>query len=233
MSVAVFFNKKAATFFQNSLLIRSRESKTIENKPVLNEIKWFKFADKDIWMMNQSHDIDDNHFGKKWDRLAIVIDKKTKPMSAQFFQLKPGPLEWSEDLIKQQVAFKVSCFMCHANGLRVIRPTYSNWLQTIKTFAWNLKIKSYGRVIASSEHTKSDQRLKTPFRHQAKMDNEKLQVKLCLYCHKDSGIFARGFLTRQNFMTIKFMVDNKIMPPLGIPISNAEKLEIKKFIEGL
>ena len=90
MSLGLAF-AESSSFFYEPVLIQSLESKTLFEEPVFNEIKWFSFKDKDVWMMNQSH------FGKEAsldviDRLAIVIDKTKSPKTAFFMQFKLGSL---------------------------------------------------------------------------------------------------------------------------------------------
>ncbi|MGZ3769003.1 MAG: hypothetical protein ACXVCP_06905 [Bdellovibrio sp.] len=219
--------------FSNSheIVFESMESKSLNNAAVYNKIKWFNFANKDVWMMNQSHD---GLSAQKWDRLAIVIDKTQTPKLAKFYQLEPGALEWSEGL--KEVPLRVSCFMCHPNGPRVIRPNLDSstaplpWQDRIKLSLWNLKIKSYGRLKTSAP---SYENLKAvPFRWPDHYANEPLTVKTCTKCHKESGLFARGTLLRQNILTVKFMVEKGLMPPLGMSLSNLEKSQLEKFIAG-
>lgn len=217
------------------VFIASKESKTISGNPVFNKITWFSGKEKDIWMMNQSH-----HGARvsedKWDRLAIVIEKTKSPKVAKFYQFKSGPLKWEEKL--EEAPFKVSCFICHPNGPRVIRPNYDSPLDPttikdrLKVFFWNLKIKSYGRVIPHKSHTTNDKRLKPPFRWSSKYENEVLKIASCIQCHKEQGFLARGVLTRQNIPTIKFMLAAGKMPPFGFALSNEEKHQLKEFIQG-
>lgn len=223
MSMAAF------DFLQRPLQIESLESKTNSGEVIHNEIQWFKFSKKDVWMMNQSHG-GKSYPKEKWDRLTIVINKETK--TAEFFQLPSGPLEWSEDLIRQKISFKVSCFMCHTNGLRAIRPASAAFAEKLKAQVWNLKIKSYGRIGEDPAYSKIDQANDFPFRHREKFENDILKVKTCTLCHKESGLGARGVLTRQNAVTIKFMVDSGFMPPFGITLLESQKSEIYKFTRG-
>lgn len=218
------------------IVIQSLESKNPNGGPVYNKIKFFPGFDKDIWMMNQSH----QGLGaesQQWDRLAIIVDKTGKQKTAKFLQLPPGELNWSEDLLKQNIDFKISCFMCHSNGPRAIRPDKVSLGLDLKTqakiFFWNLRIKTYGQILENKEQATSDQSLKIPFRHRTAIDNEALNVKSCTKCHSNDGFFRRGFLTRQNMMTIKFMIENEIMPPKGFSISGEDKNQIKNFILGL
>jgi len=81
-------------FDDQEVFIESQESKTTNGLPVYNKIKWISKKDKDIWMMNQSHHgstVDKS----KWDRIAIVINKKSTPKTVRFYQLEPGPLLWT------------------------------------------------------------------------------------------------------------------------------------------
>lgn len=217
------------------VFIESKESKTTTGGPVFNRIKWFKFQDKEIWMMNQSHHGSLTPL-KSWDRLAIVVDKNQSPPTARFYQFEPGPLEWQEGL--EQRPFKVSCFMCHNNGPRVIRPNYDSPFDPtqlkdkLKITYWNLRIRLYGRVLASPIHDAQDKSQLPPFRFRSPYENEPLHVATCIKCHKESGFLARGLLRRQQVPTIKFMLESGQMPPLGFHLSSQEKQELEMFLEG-
>lgn len=224
-------------FDDEPILIQSLESMTVKNGPVFNKIYFQSFSDKDIWMMNQSHHglQASNH---KWDRLAIIVDKSKSPKEATFLQLPPGELKWNDNLMTQKINYKVSCFMCHANGPRAIRPNYKDFDMPIvskaRVLLWNLKIKSYGLVNENPEQVNEDQNLATPFKHRSSADNIELNVKSCTQCHNgDNSWPARNKLTRQNNIAIKFMLENKIMPPPGFSITASDLKEIDKFIRGL
>ncbi|HWU42154.1 MAG TPA: hypothetical protein VN132_01910 [Bdellovibrio sp.] len=216
------------------VFIESLESKTRERGPVFNKIKFFSSKDKDIWMMNQSHH---GATAEKnlWDRLAIVVDKRTSPKTARFFQFESGALEWKEDLNRKP--FRVSC-MCHNNGPRAIRPNMDSslvplsWGERIKIGWWNIRIKLYGRIQPDIIHDVEDRSEKIPFRHHGIHDNDILKVGTCVKCHKDEGLFARGFLHRQQSPTIHFMVESGQIPPPGFSLSPQEKSEIDQFLMG-
>lgn len=218
------------------VFLESKESKTIEASPVFNKIKWFKFKDKDVWMMNQSHHGSKGLGQNSWDRLAIVVDKTQNPKRAQFYQFEPGPLEWKDGL--REVPFKVSCFMCHNNGPRAIRPNYDSPLNPtsvkdrFKISYWNLRMKLYGRVLPHVSHAEKDPLLERPFQFYSSFESEFLKVKTCMKCHKESGLFARGFLSRQQTLTIKFMLESGEMPPVGFPLSQEERYQLEKYLEG-
>ncbi len=217
------------------ILIESRESKTIAGKPVFNQIKRISAPDKTIWMMQQSHDgiLAPAH---QWERLAIVVDHKTK--TAEYFQLPSGPFEWKEN--PPQEPLRVACFLCHANGPRVIRPNFSSQKakislkDRIRLALWNFSIKAAGRIHESpNEKIKDDtlRRGQIPFRFRGERENQPLTAKTCVLCHKENGFLARGTLTQQHFMAIRFLVENHMMPPAGIPISEEERRQIMLFIE--
>ncbi|MDB9786667.1 hypothetical protein OAB57_01055 [Bacteriovoracaceae bacterium] len=219
---------------EHEIFIESEESKTISGNAVFNKIKWIKRKNKDIWMMNQSHH-GPSLKAEKWDRLAIVVDKSIEPTTVKFYQLGPGPLKWNESSTTTSKPFKVACFMCHSNGPRTIRPNYSSTLSPIehlKIYMWNLRIKSYGKVVEDSSHTVFDKKLNTPFRWRGKYENEILKVKTCMKCHKDSGFMARGTLKRQHIPTIKFMIEKGHMPPIGFGLDENEKKALERFLEG-
>ncbi len=216
------------------IFLESKESKSSAGGPIYNKIKWFSSAEKDIWMMNQSHHgINSN----SWDRLAIVVDKTRTPKTARYYQFEPGPLEWNEQL--KERSFKVSCFLCHNNGPRVIRPNNESLFnptsikEKFKIFYWNLRIKSYGRVVADPIHDEKDLHELPPFRFQGKYENDILKVKTCVKCHKEDGFLARGFLKRQQKPTIQFMIESGTMPPFGYKLAEAEKRELERFLLGL
>ncbi|MFN8847394.1 MAG: hypothetical protein ACK5V3_16765 [Bdellovibrionales bacterium] len=213
----------------------SEESKTTKGETVFNKIRLIQDPGRDIWMMNQSH-LGLNTHTKKWDRLAIVIDK-TKPIkTALFIQLPPGELNWEDRLIHQGQNFKVSCYFCHSNGPRAVRPDFSisnlSWNDKITLGIWNFKIKLYGRIMPHPLHEKSDPELITPFKHSNSFDDSKLKIKSCTLCHNDSGLWARGYLVRQNSITIRFMVNNHLMPPPGFKLTKEDQKEIDLFLRG-
>lgn len=220
----------------HEVFLESQESKTVTGNAVFNKIKWFKLKDKDVWMMNQSHHGAKGLGQNSWDRLAIVVDKTQRPKRAKFYQFEPGPLEWKDGL--KEVPFTVSCFICHNNGPRAIRPNYDSPLNPMplkdrfKISYWNLRMKLYGRVLPHSIHGEKDSSLQIPFQYYSSYETESLKVATCMKCHKDSGLFARGLLSRQQTPTIKFMLESGEMPPIGFSLSQAEKNQLEKYLEG-
>ncbi|MGE0527579.1 MAG: cytochrome c [Bdellovibrionales bacterium] len=223
------------THGDQEVLIESHESRTTANGPVFNRIKWIPLPGRDVWMMNQSHHGLDAPAGS-WDRLAIVVDKTRSPKTARYYQLPPGTLEWRENL--PETSFRVSCFMCHNNGPRIIRPSrvsqaaFLGLGDRLKMSYWNLRIKLYGRVIPHEIHDERDPSLHPPFRLRSSYENEPLKVAACTKCHKEEGWFARGSLRRQQLTTIRFMVNNGYMPPLGFGLSAKERQELQFFLKG-
>ncbi len=204
------------SFLTAPILFQSAESLTTEGGPVFNEITWGWKDGKEVWSMRQSHG-GKNLPREKWDSLAIVMDKK-----ASFLQMKPGTHERME--------YKVSCFMCHSNGPRAIRPEPGSlsFTDNMKVNLLNIRIKLYGRVKAET----LPQIGKTPFRHEGKISNESLKLSRCTNCHKEDGFFARGELTRQNTITISYMVGKKHMPPIG-KLTTEEEKYLESFMNGL
>jgi hypothetical protein len=215
---------KSKSYFSESVQFKSLESKTLNGDPVFNEIKLFEQKEKDIWMMNQSH-FGENPSPDQKDRLVIVVDKTKNPKTAYFMQIEPGELVWTEDLFLKKVNFKVSCFMCHSNGPRAIRTDLAN---QIKVNYLNMKIAAYKKVTESELHQKEDQALEVPFRLAGQLENEKLKLASCIECH--DGI-QRSILTRQNAISIQFLVQNKMMPPEAI-LNQSDFKKIQKFING-
>ncbi|MDH4468437.1 MAG: cytochrome c [Bacteriovoracaceae bacterium] len=225
------------SLYSTTITIESEESKTQNLTSVYNQIKWTSTATKDIWMMNQSHY---GRFPKKdlWERLAIVIDKSKRPMIANYYQLSPGPLEWNDNLPAQRVAYRASCFICHNNGPRAIRPVFKSesaalsLSEKIKIIILNFRMKTYGRIKYDDGHNQEDLTLSTPFHYRSPRELEELQVKTCLRCHQEEGLFARGKLVRQQTGTIKHLVESGSMPPMGFSLSDKEKKQLTDFLRG-
>lgn len=225
------------------ILIESAESRTREDGPVYNRIRWFSSRTRDVWMMQQSHSGVHAAPGQ-WDRLAIVVDKTATPMTARFVQIEPGSLEWPEKGMAafgmRRVPNRASCFLCHANGPRAIRPNLDSEAVPVsagdrfRVAAWNFRIKTYGRIVADAEHEREDPGLKVPFRVGGKLENEHLAVKTCQKCHHSApgGWFSREPLTRQHATTIQFMVSGGHMPPPGFGLSEEEKARLEAFVAG-
>ena len=203
------------SFLTTPILFQSAESLTIEGGPVFNEIRWEYKNGKEIWSMRQSHGGKDLP-KQKWDSLAIVMDKK-----ARFLQMKPETNE--------RIEYKVSCFMCHPNGPRAIRPLEGtlSFTDKVKVKLLNTRIKLYGRV--ESEGVTIG---KIPFRHKGVISNTTLELPRCSTCHKEDGFLARGALTRQNSITINYMVKNAHMPPFG-ELTPKEQQYLENFMEGI
>lgn len=232
-----FLFHRSTSWSTSTILIESEESKNSELKSVFNQIKWISTPKKDIWMMNQSH-YGVKPLKDKWERLAIVIDKTSSPMTARYYQISPGPLEWNDSLIMERTTYRASCFTCHSNGPRAIRPVDSSseaplsLVNKLKIVAWNLRIKTYGRIHYDKTHEQEDLKLIPPFRHTGPRELDKLKVASCTHCHKESGFFSRGALVRQQSGTIEHMVTNGHMPPPGFSISKEDKIKLRDFLRG-
>lgn len=222
---------------KSSVFIESEESKNKYMKSVFNEIRFIPGENQDVWMMNQSHH-GRHPEQKQWDRLAIVVDKTTTPKTARYYQLKPGPLEWEENLKTQREPYRVSCFLCHNNGPRALRPVAEstlaslNWKQKVQIAAWNFRMKTYGRIQVHSEHDSEDLNQRPALRFHFPQANQELKVKPCMMCHKEEGFLARGTLVHQQRGTIKSLVDRGEMPPPGFSLSPKEKKELEDFMMG-
>ncbi|RZA07809.1 MAG: cytochrome c [Proteobacteria bacterium] len=210
-----------------AITFTSRESTTATGGPVTNSIALIEEKGQEIWMMNQSH-----HgamaSSEKWDRLAIVVKKENGVKRARFYQLEPGPLSWNPKA--REVPRRAACYTCHANGPRGIRPQSAlAWHEWPKLVAWNLKIKTYGKIALEDPPATPGQ---TPVKFSGPMANERLKVAACTKCHGGSGPFARNALLRQQETAIHFMLKEGIMPPMGFKISPQERQEIEEFLAG-
>lgn len=208
------------------VLIQSQESKTGDGQPVFNQISFRPGRDRDVWMMQQSHHGLTSDAGR-WDRIAIVVQHDAR-RTAEFYQLVPGTLVWDQN--EKAVTKKALCFMCHPNGPRAVRPDQNN-SQVILTLwdrfrvqIWNLRIKTYGRVVSPLQNLEAD------FRMQSKTANEQLRITACTRCHSDKGLVQRGHLTKQNFTAIDFMLRNNLMPPPGFSLDEKDRQVIQQFI---
>jgi hypothetical protein len=206
------------------VLTQSLESKTITGSAVFNKIALKTNNQQDIWEMRQSH-----HGLKgddiKWDHLKIIVDKTTTPYSVSYHQLENN----------KEVDYKVSCFLCHANGPRAIRADFNSKhvrmsiQDKLQIYLWNFKIKSYGQVVLKKDLLKR----KTPLKWTEGHFNQRLNVPTCLKCHNDEGgLFSRGALLRQHFMSIQYLVDNKEMPPWPYKLPEKERMKIDLFLKN-
>jgi hypothetical protein len=161
-----------------------------------------------------------------------VVEKPHRSRTARFYQLEPGPLEWGDADIRQR-PLRASCFTCHSNGPRAIRPNpnsaaapLARW-DRARIALWNVRIKTAGRT---KEHPAQAAALDagTPFRLQGPFENQALAVAACVRCHNDS-VWGRGALTRQNFTTMRHMVEKGHMPPRGFSLSAAERKALEEF----
>jgi hypothetical protein len=209
-----------------NVLLQSRESKTATGGPVFNRVHFERREGKEIWMMQQSHHgalaRDEN-----WDRLAIVVDPRSR--QARFYQFEPGPLQWEGGM--RQRPFRVACFLCHVNGPRAIRPAGVFPLSLsdrLKVLAWNARIVLYGRLLPDPENEKEN----SGFSFHKPFAREPLPLRACLVCHNDSA-WGRGKLLRQHFMPVRFLVNKGHMPPLGYGLSLDEERILERFFDGL
>lgn len=202
-------------FITTPILIQSAESRTVEGKPVFNEIQWTWKSGKEVWTMRQSHGGKDLPKGS-WDRLKIVMEDN----QASFLQVNHKG---------QRIEYRASCYLCHSNGPRAIRPEEGTTTLSdqMKITLLNLRITLYGRVKGEN----LPQIGKTPFRHAGKISNAPLTLSRCTSCHREEGFFARGTLTRQNSLAIAFMVKKNHMPPLG-ELSPKEREYLENFMNG-
>ena len=206
---------------------QSAESRTVNGGPVFNSVSYERKGARDIWMMNQSHAGAAAEPGA-WDRLAIVVSEGPAGKSARFYQLEPGALAGQEGA--REVPRRATCYMCHANGPRALRPANAlGWWDKATVLAWNLKIKTYGRIALDEAAPGPGD---VPVRFAGKFENEKLTVPVCVKCHGGSGWFARSPLLRQQAPAIEFMVKSGAMPPLGFRISAEERRALREFLDG-
>lgn len=220
----------------NPIVFQSEESSTKEYGPIFNRISWKSLKNQDIWVMQQTQKGYSDDYNK-WDRLAIVIDKTKNPKTAQFIQTTPGSIDFSGHY--KNIEFRVPCGMCHTNGPRAIRPIlmegspiHLNWKDQVKIALWNLRIKLYGRIISGATTHINGLPRKNPFAFEDHFSTKHLDIKSCTKCHNESWL-GRGFLQRQNFSSIRFMIEKGYMPPIGFEWTSPEKESLLKSLENL
>lgn len=216
--IYIFLSSESITF-------ESIESKTIEGKAVFNQVSFESRGEVDIWKMRQSHG------GRllalnEWDELMIKVDKKKRPYQVSFHQLKNG----------KESEYQVSCYYCHSNGPRIIRPETNSesapltFNQKLQIGMWNLRMKSYGKVeIKKSSLLLNKNKRATPLMYLGKKDLEPLTLTTCSMCHHDSW-WGRGKLTKQQTMAINHLVDRGEMPPWPFSLSENEKQQIQEYL---
>ncbi|HEX4922915.1 MAG TPA: cytochrome c [Bdellovibrionales bacterium] len=214
-----------------ALSFDSEESRRADGRPVRNEVRFVAGLSRDVWLMTQTHGPHDI------DRLAIVVDKSVAPKRARFYQLEPGAD--LEDLAAgraPQAPYRASCFTCHVNGPRALRPELASesWGSALRATwiaaLWNLRVKTYGRVL--SEAGEGAAGSGAPFRRAGAVSNEPAGLLGCARCHHD-GKLGRGTLLEQHASTVAFMVRQGYMPPRGFGLSPEERDKLNDFMNGI
>jgi hypothetical protein len=197
---------------EGSISFKSLESKTKDGKDVWNKITLISTPQKDVWKMKQSHHGKES---KVWDDIEIIVSKGSRPFSAQFLQLKDNKL----------IDYKASCFRCHPNGPRLIRPhkdSKLNLRETLVLKKMNNLIKSYGYV-----QTHDVFKSKVPLINNLANSKINLTVNSCFKCHNGK---ERGFITKENTNTAIFLLKNKQMPPWPYTIDKADVNLLNEFL---
>lgn len=204
------------------VMIESTESQTKDLKAVFNQIKYTSSANQDSWKMKQSHD---GIHAKQWDELEIRIDKTKTPFQVSYHQYKNG----------KESEYRTSCYLCHANGPRLIRPNYQSQDAPLSVKAklmiqaMNLRIKTYPRM----ETVKNDMFKRiVPLKYEGKLETTSLKVKTCTYCHNSNTFWGRGELKRQQMGTITHLVSSNQMPPWPFKLDKKELEELDLYILG-
>jgi len=235
-SAALFF---AALADRRPIAFESEESLTNNGGAIFNRVTYQTEPEGDVWMMQQSHEglpANDEQWSRV-DRIAIRVQShKSDGSTATFLQLAPGKFRDADGKpdLKEITGFRVPCGICHSNGPRVMRPKISSITAPLSTwdrwrvFVWNIKIKSSGRV--NTIRSPSEDLGRVPFRFRSHEANAPITITVCTICHRDRGPLARGVLTRQNYLSIRFMVKRGYMPPLGLPLTDATRQQLLEFM---
>ncbi len=211
----------------DSITFESIESRTLEDLPVYNQVSFETNGNEDIWKMKQSHG--GRHLAlKDWDQLMIKVDKSKRPFKVSYHQLKNG----------KEVEYKVSCYFCHSNGPRIIRPELKSakapltLQQRMQIQLWNMRMKSYGKVVINPKSlTFAGKPRETPLKYFGKRDVEPLKLSSCTMCHHDSW-WGRGTLTRQQALPMAHLVKTKQMPPWPFSITPEEQEKLNVYLKG-
>ena len=87
----------------------------------------------------------------------------------------------------------------------------------------NLRIKFYGRL--ENNLWNHDEVL-------TEKSFQKVNLKTCLQCHNSGNNFwNRAHISLQQIDTIRFLVDNKQMPPKGFSLSEEERSELHNLLQ--
>lgn len=212
---------------EEAITFESIESKTIDDGAVFNQVSFETHGDEDIWKMKQSHGGPHLEL-KNWDELRIRVNKKKRPFQVSYHQLKDG----------KEIEYKVSCYFCHSNGPRIIRPELKSkeaplaLKQRVQIELWNLRMKTYGKVeIKKESYFMAGKERITPLKYFGKNDVEALKLPSCTICHQDT-FWGRGFLTRQQALPIVHLVKTGNMPPWPFKISPEDKEKLDNYLKG-
>lgn len=205
--------------YSKPIFIESLESRSIDGKPVINAINYSSKDGIETWTMKQNH-----HDGKEWDDLKIIVNTNYEPATAEYFQYKNG--------VEQE--FRVSCFTCHANGPRLIRPNFKSREAKLSLYErgvisyWNLKIKHSGNIETPQDVTLLDQFRKVPLKYEGRFDNKVIELESCNLCHGENSLMGRSAIEAQHQGTAKYLIESGEMPPLFFKISPEDKKFLAK-----
>lgn len=197
---------------EGSISFKSQESKTKEGNAVFNKVTLVTNSHTDTWKMKQSHH---GKSSKIWDEIEIIVDKTQDPYAARFIQLKNN----------KPIDYKASCFRCHPNGPRLIRPHK----ETVLSFRQKLVLQKMNSLIKSYGFVKTDDFFKSKIPLIMNKDHSKkhLKIRSCSKCH--NGV-ERGYITKENTNTAKFLLINKQMPPWPYTIDKADVNLLNEFL---
>ena len=238
--------------FEKTIVIESRESKNNNDIQVLNRITYRRNSDKnqDLWLMEQSHDdnavAENSKFFEQASFVSIAVDlDKNKNSDAQtvahFKEHNPSgsaplPINHPKNAYPwpSEKKYSVACALCHSNGPRLIRPNWNSTRAplslTEKTFItlWNFRIKTYGPIKNTGYEG-----LHLPGEKWKKL----LAVQSCTGCHKIENrnwipwFLTRKPLSRENFLSIRFLLNEGSMPPRLHKVTESDYAEIMSFLK--
>ena len=237
---------------EKTIVIESRESKNNNDIPVLNRITFRRnlAENQDLWLMEQSHDdnavAENSNFFEQASFVSIAVDLEINKNSdaqtvAHFREHNPSgstplPANHPNNAYPwpPEKKYSVACALCHSNGPRLIRPNWNSSRAplslTEKVFItlWNFRIKTYGPIKNIGQEG-----LHLPGEKWKKL----LTVQSCIGCHKIENrnwipwFLTRKPLTRENFLSIRFLLNEGSMPPRLHKVTESDYTEILNFLK--
>lgn len=171
-------------------------------EPTLNSIEWLANADFDVWLLRQKI-FQENDFRS----YALVYDKRKAPPTAYYLEVKQDGYKWRGG----------TCYECHVNGPRLIRPLKPELVGNQRTLE---EVNAYLATLPVVE---------THFPANEPRDNgaERLRFPKCDQCHND---VERGAIYSTHADASALIVASGEMP-IRDRLSSEESYELRLWAE--